>query len=238
MVYSKKTKRRYGKKKKYMKVGRGLRSSSYFIKRTTTQQFTQTAVVPAHTGSGVNWEQQVCSYGAQTLKFNLADLPGYTEFQPLFQRYRIHMIKCEFRPAWMTDPNGEYALNTSTAGNVKFGIPTIHTCIRYDSFAGPANVDEIKQYRSHKSQSFTGSHKRLLYPRILNTIEQQSTSYQVMRTRKTWLSTQTAAGLDYLGIGAGLEGRVIVGANHTVQDTFDFDWLVDCTYYIEFANVK
>lgn len=97
------------------------------------------------------------TYGAFT--FKLSDLPNYSEFTELFDRYRINKVSVMFIPQWTgVDAN---PMTTMLNNN-----PEIWTMIDYNDATTPVSLDEF--YEDNHSKITRGGtiHKRYFSPAI------------------------------------------------------------------------
>lgn len=76
-------------------------------------------------------------------KFKLNDLPGYTEFTALFDKYRIVGIQAK----WMPRAN---IVNQSNLSSTFTEIPPVITVVDYDDATGTDDYSSLEQYENAK----------------------------------------------------------------------------------------
>lgn len=81
------------------------------------------------------------SHGA--FKFKLSDLPSYTEFTSLFDKYRITGIRAYFMPR-------ANIVNQSNLTSSFTEIPPIITVVDYDDASGTDTYTQLEQYENAK----------------------------------------------------------------------------------------
>lgn len=94
--------------------------------------------------------------------FRLADLPNYTEFTALFDRYMITKVKAQLLPRGNVS---EVSQQTGVAQNT---ISNIWSAIDYDDATAPANLATILQYGNNRHRRTTQTLTNVLAPKILS----------------------------------------------------------------------
>jgi len=94
------------------------------------------------------------------IRFNLSQLPSYTDFTSLFDMYRIDRIDIKFTPEYteLTD-----AALVSNAVNVYF-----NSAVDLTDSTTPASVNEVLQFQSLVSTGITKEHNRSWVPTYLD----------------------------------------------------------------------
>ena len=161
-------KKRVMKKRVYRK--RRLQNNLHSFKRT----FQATAI--GITGG-------VVSYGATS--FKLTDLPNYTEFQNLYDMYRIKAVKIR----WLFNHN-----NSEAGSGNPDTLPNFYSVVDYDDDNAPANVAELLQYPRCRIRRL-GNPKMSDYfkPRVSSLVYKTAlTTGYAMGARNTWLDMSNA----------------------------------------------
>lgn len=120
------------KNRRFNITGRRLQSHHPTLR---CRRFTQLFYVP---GDDVNYDK----FGSRT--FELSDLPNYTEFTTLFDRFRITGIK--YRWVLINEPTGA-AITTSTNRGASVKVGWVHD---YDDATAPTAATQLYQYASYK----------------------------------------------------------------------------------------
>ncbi len=90
--------------------------------------------------------------------FKLSDLPNYTDFTALFDRYRFVAVVCKFIPT--TKPT-EVGSATSLIGD----NPLVYTVLDYDDASAPLSVDELRQFDTAQVNPIGTYFERVLVPK-------------------------------------------------------------------------
>ncbi len=90
--------------------------------------------------------------------FKLSDLPNYTDFTALFDRYRFVAVVARFIP---TTQKTEVGSATSLIGD----NPIVYTVIDYDDSSTPLSLDELRQFDTAQSNQIGTYFERVLVPR-------------------------------------------------------------------------
>lgn len=227
MAYKKRTFRRktYGRRKTQYRVGgrysgpvgmprppfARLRSGAHNFKRSRIDDISFPWISPP----GINY--------AKSLVFSLNQIPGFGEFQALFDRYKLNAVKCEwFLPVTMTYSGGGSA------------TPRIHTVIDYDDNTDLPNISAACEYESYKLLTFGPNTRcsRYFKPRLARQIYNSalSTAYEV--TRPVWLDL-TDDQVPHFGLKCYVE-RGLDPVLTTVTPPMTFK----TTYYFQCRDVR
>lgn len=194
---------RLGYRKKALKrVSRRYRTKYNFLRNIVSSRvhyFKRTVQFEPIT---INDTQQ---FGA--LKFQLNQLPNYTEFTALFDVYRVSAIKIKFVPDY-----GTGSLNPLTT-NVLFGC--FHTAIDRNDDTPVGSLDELLQYDTYKQTRLTSYHSRYFKP---------MTKITDASFKKKWYDTsdddEAYYGIKYVADGTNISGGTL--GNLTPYVTFYF----------------
>lgn len=176
-------------------------------RRQNTHNFKRTAYVPAYVTSSA------VSDVAFKLESTLADVPNFTEFTTLFDRYKIGGVLFKLIPRFNVAPVGP-----STPSQVM-------TCLDYDG-NGPTTIAALNQYQNKKTTRGTAIHKRFYKPAILTAAYQSLTSTGYVPKWNQYIDT-TASTLPHYGLYGIIPACV-------ADVTYD----LEVTYYIQCKNVR
>lgn len=155
------------------------------------------------------------------IEFRLNELPNYTEFTNLFDKYRIKGVSIALVPrvtSYDANPNATLVAQ-----------PMIHTAVDYNDSTAPANSVELMQYDTYKCTVGSQIHRRYFSPRVSNTVFRTAlSSAYSMGSNKQWLDCTTG--------GADLPHFCLkwVIDNASLETSF----LVYKTFYLEFLGTK
>lgn len=128
--------------------------------------------------------------------FRLDDLQSESEFDNLFDFYRIRAVKLVF--SFLFD-------NATIGGSLQ--APMLYIVKDYDDNSVPASVGELIQYNNCKQiqiyNKSKGVHKVYLQPRVMNT----TTYEQQPRYRKPWIDMAGDSSVVYHGVKFALVNR-------------------------------
>lgn len=200
-------KRKTGMKRSMMKLSRPLNYNSYFFKRKfykgawTLNNLTE--VITAYT-------------------FKLTDLPNYTEFTNLFDRYRILKVAVILVPQWTT--NDLNPVTTTEKVN-----PAIYSLIDYTEDAPPASLSEFYEDSQCKITRGGRIHKRVFTPSVLcNAFETVTTSAYTPKW-KQWITTDDPATPHY---------SIKLAGDKTNTSSNNFVVKIFMTYYFQCKDLK
>jgi len=133
----------------------------------------------------------VCPVGlfvARTFSFSLNSLPDFTEFQALYDQYRITKITLEFIP------------NANNANSINPYIVPFYTVIDYNDVIALANPNDALEYKTVKIHESGKFFAVSLVPRLAtNVVDIAGNSLVNQMPLNTWVSTRFSAPL-YLGV--------------------------------------
>lgn len=154
---------------------------------------------------------------ASELTFKLSDLPDYTDFQSLFDQYRIKAVKIQFVPNFTNSP--------MTASVNSIGMHSIHSAIDHNSSTDPPAVLDLMQIDTYKRTRLDRGLKRYFK---VNTIDSWGATTNVETGWNKWLSTENGSAVEYYGL------RYVIDAlEEDVSCTLD----VFATYYFQCKSV-
>lgn len=107
------------------------------------------------------------TYGA-SVTFDMTNIPGFNEFQSLFDWYRFDKIEFHITPNGNTN---DLVVGTGTGSRV----PVIHSIITTDPVAVPTSAIPMYEYTSYKATRAMKEHVRSITPRIVNPINPTTT---------------------------------------------------------------
>lgn len=178
MVYSKRTSKRRRApsrlRRRRMRIRRPIRSGVH--------NFTRYVELPNITTSTVSDK-----LGGET--FKLTDLPSYTEFTNLFDKFRICAVKYEIVPNWTSsdiNPIGTYQ-----------SVPNIFTVLDYNDITTPGSLSELLQYKNLKRTRGHLIHKRYIKPAVLAANYEGAVTTAYTSVWKRWLDTTDSGTLHY-----------------------------------------
>ncbi len=90
--------------------------------------------------------------------FKLSDLPNYTDFTALFDKYRFVCVIAKFIP---TTQKSEVGSATSLIGD----NPLVYTVIDYDDASAPLSIDELRQFDTAQVNQIGTYFERAIVPR-------------------------------------------------------------------------
>lgn len=114
-----------------------------------------------------------------SLKFNLSQLPQYTEFTQLYDQYQIKGVRVELIPQF---DSANMASTSST--NI---INQNYSCIDYDDVGIPTSMDTIMQYQNVRRCPSTKVMKRFLKPKVATQVYSTALTTNYSSKRNVWL---------------------------------------------------
>lgn len=178
------------------------------------KRFVDRGTINAATGTST-------TFGA--LDFSLDQVPGYTEFQNLYDTFKLNRVKIMFLPlsnvSLTSDADAEVFRNTEFNNR-------LFTTIDFNDATAPTTVNELREYGTAKMSPMTRIHKRYFKPRYQDTVSGGSSQ------RSDWLSTDNSADVKYYGIKYALQHRTVV--SESAQTLYR----VECIYYMSFKQPK
>jgi hypothetical protein len=154
-----------------------------------------------------------------TWRFRLSDISGYTEFQSLFDEYKIEKVEITIQRV-----SQGFSLVTS-GSTLAFFPPTMYTAIDYTDATG-VDIDLLSQYQSCKmhypSQSVT---------KVVVTPKFQVETYSGGYSTSSGFVNCTYPSIDHYGVKYAIEptGGVDEGI---------YQFKVDMKYFLTFRNTK
>jgi len=135
--------------------------------------------------------------------FILSDLPSYTEFTALFDRYKINGAKIAFYQPYQ---NGA-ATSVTQATTAVTTLPMIrlHTAVDYDDASTPSSVAVLEQYTSYKCVELTspnirgGKVTRYLKPRLAVSVYGGGVFGNYGNSKAMWIDTSSPS-VNFYGI--------------------------------------
>lgn len=135
--------------------------------------------------------------------FTLSQLPNASEFQNLYDQYRINKILIRFVPN-----RSESNVQTGTTA----GIAQFNTILDYNDATAPTTLNELYEYANWRMTRGISIHKRLFTPASVDFVSGVGGAASGSNpTWKQWLST-SADGIQHFGLKYGL------GATAAAQD--------------------
>lgn len=155
--------------------------------------------------------------------FSLNDVPGVTEFEQLYDSFRINMVKVSFIPL----SNVTVSSSTGASTALTAYSNRLFTVIDKNDSVPAASIDELRQYSTVKWSPNSRIHKRIIYPRLISETSGAGT-YNVKG--KPWIAMNSTASLNsnYYGLKWGLEGSQVATQAYRVE----------AVYYLEFKSSK
>lgn len=167
------------------------------------------------------------TYGS--LYFQLADVPGYSEFITMYDFFKIVAVKVMFVPYMNVtyyDATAGVSINNSNYSNRFFSV------IDYNDSTTPTSLDDLRQYSNCKMTPRTRTHKRFFYPKPVMVVDKDSSSGSTVGyaevIKNPWISTES---LDtrYYGIKYGFEQT---NPSNSTNEAYR----VECVYYMKFKG--
>lgn len=180
--------------------------------------------------------------GADSLQqytFSLQDVPGYSEFQVMFDFYKINAVKVMFIPMFNISPFQAFIGTGPSTNESSFGVAPasnpaalrFFTCVDYNS-APALTVAQIREYSNCKFSTYHRGHRRYIKP-------------------KYDLSTRSSSGVQILGKTPWIESSSAGQAHNSIVcglTTSEFDttqiapndilYKVEAVYYMSFKSTK
>lgn len=156
---------------------------------------------------------------AGTISINAAEIPGFSEFAVLFQRYKICAIKATFIPLW-----------SSAVTDVNHGRLRMYTAINYTN-TGATTLNLLREMKGAKLTPNTVIHKRYLKgPMFSSAIIDNADTTTIAGTRpsKGWLDTDYDD-INHYGISYAIESG---GASYSMP------YKVEVKVFLAFRDPK
>ncbi|AUM61913.1 capsid [uncultured virus] len=158
--------------------------------------------------------------------FKLNQLPNWTEFQNLYDEYKIKAVKFTLIPASnVTLYSSAFpAITDQTLQSNKY-----FTCFDYNDVT-TISADAIRQYATCKMTTGTRLHKRFIYPRVTTAVAEGSGAYGTATSmRQPWIN-MASNDTQFFGI----KGCI---THPTLPQNIQF-CEVECKFYMMFRNPK
>jgi len=130
------------------------------------------------------------------------DIPGWSEFQALYDSYKINAMKVFFIPL------SNVSISSSAAGLVSTNEGTYFyrflSCIDYNDRSNPATLNAIREYDNCKVTSNNRIHKRYFKPNFTVDVENDDFPGTMANRYKPWLNT-AAQTVEHYGLKYGFE---------------------------------
>lgn len=176
------------------KTSRMLKGRKRRINRNKLQRqihkFKRTALISQITASKISGVQTNI---AGAYQFNLAQLPGVSEFSALFDQYKITGVKISFTPGTTQSVNNILDSNpgSSSINGSAMSFNRFHSAIDYDDSSTPSSEAQLMEYGSHKSSPGNRTHSRFIRPKILQEVYRSAlaTSYRPISGQYIDMST-------------------------------------------------
>lgn len=157
------------------------------------------------------------TFGAKA--FSLNELPDFSEFQNLYDQFRINKI------VWKLVPNA----NNADAGATQ-RLPQIHSVLDYTDSTAPTSLDELVQYNNYRMTMGSRIHSRKLTPVFLDNVYVTSVTQRAGNPNfKKWLSTSNSTDVVHHGIKYAIGSTATAGA---------ITYTPYVTFYISCKSVK
>jgi len=103
-----------------------------------------------------------------TFFLRLQDIPGYTEFQAMYDFYKINAVQVRFIPAANTSDNV-----ASTNNQYSTRIATV---LDYNDDGTPTSMNDLRQRENCKISPYNKIHKRFFHPKPIVAIDEDAGS--------------------------------------------------------------
>jgi hypothetical protein len=159
------------------------------------------------------------------LSFKLDDIPNFSRYTAIFDRYRIQRVEVSMYHASTTiEIKGAASLN-----------PTLYcTVIDYNSSGAAATFNDLRTFRTCKVnmfgalQALKGCDHRSFQPRYIGVVEDATTSVVKGSSEDGWLNTETP-NVPYFGYRYFFD---------QLTPAYTGSVKFECVYHVEFVNSK
>lgn len=165
--------------------------------------------------------------------FRFSDLPSYTEFQPLFDLYKINAIKVTFRPRFNSF-DGANTTDTTLPGITNQQGTNLHIVVDpYSANTAPTGTYTRSNMNTFlengKVRTYNGNKAVSVYfkPTILDAIGDGTVTRAI---KAPWLYTG--------GVGTQHYGFHAFAQDVNMTGTFGQSWDIFVTYYMQFKGLK
>jgi len=154
--------------------------------------------------------------------FKLSDLPNYTEFTNLFDRFRIVKVAVHLIPQWTNND-----LNPVTS--MEKVNPAIYSVVDTTEDAAPTALTEMYEYSNLKITRGGRIHTRYFSPAVLTNAFEGVAATAYIPKWKQWITTDDYATPHY---------AIKLAGDKTQTSSNNFTVRVMMSYYIQCKNVK
>lgn len=161
----------------------------------------------------------VANYGWGQITFALSEVPNYSEFTALFERYRLTGVALRYRLTRTDD---------STA-SLKGYIPTLVAVKDYDDSSTPTSFNELCQYPQAKTMVFASDktyYRQFIRPACQTATYRTALSTGYSPSWTTWIATVNPD-VPHYGMKYAWE-KLYQG--HQLE--------IECCYYLRFRGTK
>lgn len=154
--------------------------------------------------------------------FSLNALPNAAEFINLYDAYKIKCVVLKFIPM--------FTGNDMNAQSTAYAVPPIHSVIDTSDSTPLSLVSDYLQYSSYKMTRGLSIHTRKIYPKYLDTIDDNGTAV-AGAIKGGWIRTEgSGPDVDHLGLKVCIPNTGASSSTNVYQ--------VFATYYIQCKNTK
>lgn len=164
----------------------------------------------------------------KAFSFQLNDLPNASEYNVLFDQYKITGIKLRVIPKAAMTTQGS---STGTIASVGYG--QVVSVIDYDDADTPTSKDQLLEFGSAKVTSVSRIHQRYFKPKILNQVYINSISTGYSPVRSNWLDNSYPT-IQHYGLKLWIDAPQ--SSNNTTSSSISYD--VYATYYFMCKNTR
>lgn len=158
-------------------------------------------------------------------QFKLSDVPNVSEFQNLFDMYRIKAIKMVFYPT-------NTSVSISGGGTaVNIVTPRFISVIDEDDASAPTTQEELFQYQTCKITTVNKKHTIYFKPKVAQEIYNGASTAYAVPSGTPWLNLASTT-IQHYGVKWCMESA---GSTAPVGA---FSYKVNVTYYLEFKSVR
>jgi len=229
----KKTVKKQYKKKRAYKAYTKSNFNMYFTKRYTGGFSVSTAASAGAIGSvGSTWSIVTpavagTNFYSMSMLFRLADLPGYTEFQAMYDMYKIVGVALRIFPLFSDS-------NTATTGSVQGLGLVIHSVIDLDDAGVPAasdaGVNALREYgQSYKCQNLlnTGKWSRYFRPKTAGYLVDSAGVSQLAAVNKQMWVNSAQPSIAHYGV------KVVIETNTFSALALSASFKMEAKFYIK-----
>lgn len=214
------------------KVRKSMRSKRYGLKvrkfRQPVHYYKRTVKISDITAS-FNTVGPVSQNIAGAYVLSLDSFPNFTEFQQLYDQYKIKGIKLSFVPS------GNSAIYSTASGSVaQIGFSRFNSVLDFDDSTTPTAENQLLQYSSLKTTPGWATHKRYYVPRVKSALVDNAVTNTLVASgsqRPGWISTDRPD-IEHYGL------KVWCSAPINTATSAAITYSVYATAYIACKNVK